>query len=120
MSSSQTPTQTSIPPVPRRVDPLSPTELLIGWSNGEEYALPYAELRFHCPCAACIDEHTGRRTIQRSSVNPDVRPLSVEPVGRYALQFRWSDGHATGMYHFDRLLECCRALGRTLRRDGDG
>lgn len=101
-------------PVPSRIEPLGPTELLVSWNNGERYALPYAELRFHCPCASCVDEHTGRRTIQRASIQPDIRPVEAQPIGRYALQFRWSDGHSTGMYHFDRLLECCRVLGRKL------
>jgi DUF971 family protein len=31
----------------------------------------------------------------------------VTPVGRYALQFTWNDGHATGIYHYDRLYELC-------------
>ncbi len=95
-------------PNPVKVEPFSPKELLIAWSDGKECTLPYAELRFHCPCASCVDEHTGQRIIRRESINPDIRPTGVQPVGRYALQFRWSDGHATGIYHYDRLYELCQ------------
>jgi DUF971 family protein len=31
----------------------------------------------------------------------------VEPVGNYALRFRWSDGHDTGIYTFDFLRRLC-------------
>jgi DUF971 family protein len=99
---------------PLKVEPFSPHELFMSWSDGSSFALSYPELRFHCPCASCIDEHTGKRVIQRENVNPDVRPTAVQPIGRYALQFNWSDGHLTGLYHYDRLLELCRAEGRKL------
>jgi DUF971 family protein len=91
------------PPTPVRVEPRSATELLLGWSNGETFAVPYFELRFLCPCASCVDEHTGKRTLKREQVAADVRPLGVNPVGRYALQITWSDRHSTGMYPFDHL-----------------
>ncbi len=37
-------------------------------------------------------------------------PLSMvryEPVGRYAIQFFWSDRHDTGIFAFDFLREIC-------------
>lgn len=37
----------------------------------------------------------------------DIRALAVQPVGRYGLQVRWSDGHATGIYTFERLRALC-------------
>ncbi len=101
-------------PTPTRIEPYSPTELLLNWSSLESFAVPYTELRFQCPCASCIDEHTGQRLIQRASVRPDVRPLAVSPVGRYALQFNWSDGHQTGIYHYDRIYQTCLKNGRRL------
>ena len=101
-------------PTPTRIDKHSLTEMLIHWNNGEEYALSYVELRFACPCASCVDEHTGRRTLLRSSVNPEVHPLSVSVVGRYAVQVSWSDRHDTGIHHYDRLYELCVKQGRRL------
>lgn len=100
--------------IPTQVDPLSPIEIFIAWNNGEKYSLPYSEIRFHCPCAGCVDEHTGQRTLKKSSIRADIRPTQVQLVGRYALQMTWSDGHDTGMYHYDRLYELCQHEGKKL------
>lgn len=88
---------------PTLLEPHSATELKVGWSTGAVFAIPYFELRFHCPCANCVDEHTGVRTLKRENVAADVRPLEVHAVGRYAIQFTWSDRHSTGMYPYDLL-----------------
>ncbi len=98
---------------PLRVEPDSErkSSLLLVWNSGESYSVPYLELRYECPCAVCVDEKTGKRIITRESIDEHVRPLEVYPVGRYALQFRWSDSHATGMYHFDRLFQICEQVG---------
>lgn len=104
---------------PRRLEPHSPTQMLIEWNNGESYALPYAEIRFACPCAVCVDEHTGKRILRREQVAPDVRAVGIQVVGRYAIQVSWSDGHSTGMYHFDRLWELCRSTGGTLSKGAE-
>jgi DUF971 family protein len=101
-------------PVPTKIEPYSPTELYMQWAGEISYSVPYTEVRYFCPCAGCVDEHTGKRLIKRESVKADVRPTGVQPVGRYALQFNWNDGHATGIYHYDRLFELCQTQGRKL------
>ena len=45
----------------------------------------------------------GDPLLDTSTVPEDVAPISIEPVGRYAIQIAWSDGHDTGIYPFDRL-----------------
>lgn len=99
---------------PTRIEPHSPTEMFLEWTDSARFALPYVDLRFYCPCAACVDEHTGERIIQRSSIGPDIRPTGVQLVGRYAVQVLWNDQHATGMYHFDPLRALCEKVGRRL------
>lgn len=112
--------QNPTPPLPKahqptRIEKHTGTEMLIAWNTGEEYALPFVDIRYYCPCAGCVDEHTGERTILRSSIQPDIRPESIQVVGRYALQIQWNDKHSTGMYHFDRLYELCLKQGRKLK-----
>ena len=34
----------------------------------------------------------------------------LQPVGRYALQPYWRDGHSTGIYTYDYLRDLCEAL----------
>lgn len=98
-------------PFPTTVEPNNDTSLRLGWSDGRAFVVPYLELRYLCPCASCVDEHSGQRMIRREDVDPAVRPRNVRLVGRYALQFDWSDRHETGMYGFDRLREACEKFG---------
>ena len=105
----------ALSPTPTRIEPLGPLEMFLCFSNNEEYAVSYHELRFYCPCAGCVDEHTGERTIKREQVQPGIRPTGVQLVGRYAVQINWSDRHNTGMYHYDRLFEISQKTGRRLK-----
>lgn len=88
---------------------ISPTEdgtrLRIAWQDGfvSEYA-PVG-LRRLCPCAGCVDEMSGERTLRADAVDPAVHPTAIHYVGRYALQFVWSDGHDTGIYTFEYLRQ---------------
>jgi DUF971 family protein len=83
----------------------SAKKLVIRWSDGAQAEIPYFELRFECPCAGCVNEITGERMLRRETLPQDVRPAAIEPVGRYAVRVRWTDGHETGMYSFERLRE---------------
>jgi DUF971 family protein len=103
-------------PSPTQIEPYSPTEILLAWNTGEHYTVPYVEIRYYCPCAGCVDEHTGQRTIQKESISPEIRPVDVKLIGRYAVQITWSDRHDTGMYHYKRLWELCKKQGRKIEK----
>ena len=77
----------------------------ITWADGHESRLDVRELRLACGCAVCVDEWTGEERLDRGSVPEDVHPIRIEPVGRYAIQIEWSDGHGSGIYPFKRLRE---------------
>jgi DUF971 family protein len=81
--------------------------LAITWADGHtgEYAAVY--LRGHCPCAHCVDESTGHRKVGPLHIVPDVSLLKIVPVGNYAVQLEWSDGHRTGLYSFEYLRSLC-------------
>ena len=81
----------------------SDSELSITWSDGNETSYNAAELRRACPCAACIDEWTGRKTLRDESIPDDISFNHISVVGRYALNFHFSDGHETGIYSFALL-----------------
>lgn len=90
---------------------IAPTDdgaaLNIVWEDGHESVYEPRYLRMRCPCAACVDEMTGRRTLTEAMVSRSVYPAAIHYVGRYALQFVWSDGHDTGIYPFDYLRRAC-------------
>ena len=82
--------------------------LLIEWDRGEHAALyPARPLRLACRCAACVEEMSGGPCSTLARCPTDIRPVSVALVGTYGLRVRWSDGHGTGIYTFERLLAAC-------------
>lgn len=83
-------------------------QLRILWSDGHESRYPFSFLRNHCPCAVCVDEWTGERKHLTLLLPSNFHAVAVNPVGNYALQISWSDGHATGIYSFSTLRELCQ------------
>jgi ATP-binding protein involved in chromosome partitioning len=81
--------------------------LAVRWADGHESVYDVRELRLACACATCVDEWTRQEKLDPASVPADVRPIAIHPVGRYAIQIDWSDGHSTGIYPFRRLRELC-------------
>ncbi len=88
---------------PKEVNTQDEKVTVITWEDGKISRYPNRYLRSMCPCAQCVNETTGQRMISIESIDPNVRLVSVSPVGRYALHFQWSDGHGTGLYSFDTL-----------------
>ncbi|TVP75629.1 MAG: DUF971 domain-containing protein [Gemmatimonadales bacterium] len=94
--------------------------LRIRWADGHVSQWQPRRLRIECPCAGCVDELTGQRVLRPESVPADVSPLEITYVGRYALRFRWSDGHDTGIYPFAFLREICPCPRCRSRQGGSG
>ena len=90
---------------PTAIRQAGPRTLAIVWADGHESRYDVRELRLACGCARCVDEWTGAGRLDPASVPDDVHPLRIEPVGRYAIQIEWSDGHSSGIYPFRRLRE---------------
>jgi ATP-binding protein involved in chromosome partitioning len=90
---------------PARIGQAGLGRLAITWSDGLESEYDVRALRLACACAQCVDEWTGVGTLDAATVPQDVHPLRVAPVGRYAIQIDWSDGHTSGIYSFRRLRE---------------
>jgi len=75
----------------------------VSWSDGHVSRYAFRELRLACPCALCVDEWTGQPRLDPRGVPMDVRPTEMRSIGRYALQFIWTDGHNSGIYTYDKL-----------------
>jgi len=87
-------------------------ELAIRWQDGRETYLGASLLRSSSPSAEVQGEPDLFGRLSGATAGPgkpDVEILGWKQVGNYALQFRFSDGHQTGIYTFE-----------TLRRLGDG
>lgn len=77
------------------------------WPDGRSDEISFHALRSNCPCAACVEEFTGKRLLNPDSVPRTIEPLAVELAGNYALKIRWSDGHDTGLFTWDHLRRLC-------------
>ena len=81
-------------------------ELALVLADGFEAFLPLPMLRRACPCAACQGEPDAMGRVVRPRVEHGAGAFEVrgiQPVGAYALQLSWADGHASGIYSFDYL-----------------
>lgn len=75
--------------------------LEIAFSDGRSFSLPYEFLRVFSPSAEVRGHGPGQEVLQTGKRNVDI--ASVDPVGSYAVQPTFSDGHATGIYAWDYL-----------------
>lgn len=82
--------------------------ILIEWDDaGHQGFFPARALRLACPCAGCVEEMSGKPLLNPIRVPSDIKPLSLALVGAYGLRVQWSDGHSTGIYTFEHLLQTC-------------
>ena len=63
-----------------------------------------ANLRRKCRCAHCIDEFTARPKLDPKSISETIYPVSIKPVGNYAVGINWSDGHSS-LYPYEALAQ---------------
>jgi DUF971 family protein len=94
-------------------------ELALLWSDDREDYFTHHFLRLNSPSAENIGERdlTGGTFLPTSTakIPEDVRITGWQPIGGYAIQLHFSDGHRTGLYSFDYL----RRLGDALRSAPD-
>jgi DUF971 family protein len=57
---------------------------------------------------------TGRKLLDPATIPDDIRPLAIQPVGNYAIQIEWSDGHGSGLFTWATL----RAIGERASAPG--
>jgi ATP-binding protein involved in chromosome partitioning len=89
--------------VPSEIQRIGHEEIHITWADGKKSVLANRALRLECPCAGCVDELSGKKTLDPSTVPDEIWPSTIELVGHYAITITWSDAHDTGIYTFERL-----------------
>jgi len=77
--------------------------LEIAFSDGARYEFSFEFLRVHSPSAEVRGHGPGQEVLQVGKRGVEIRAL--EPVGNYALQPSFSDGHDTGIFSWDYLHE---------------
>jgi DUF971 family protein len=90
----------------------------ITWADGHQSHYDFPYLRDECPCATCNDERAKKESLVGTApafasshalpmFKPKPKAQSANPVGSYAIQFHFSDGHNTGLYTYDLLRSVC-------------
>jgi len=77
--------------------------LEISFDDGRSFRLPFEFLRVYSPSAEVRGHGPGQEVLQVGKKNIDITRL--EPVGTYAVQPCFSDGHETGIYSWDLLYD---------------
>jgi DUF971 family protein len=77
--------------------------LEISYSDGERFELSYELLRVLSPSAEVQGHGPGQGVLQVGK--QDVMITHIEPVGRYAIQPTFDDGHDTGIYSWETLYD---------------
>lgn len=96
------PAPTAAAPAPTGITLHQKSRLLeIAFSDGKTFRLPYEFLRVNSPSAEVRGHGPGQEVLQVGKRGVEIR--SLEPVGSYAVQPVFSDGHATGIYSWDYL-----------------
>lgn len=101
-----------MPPYPTQLERLGNDRLQIAWSDGQTSEYTIRQLRDACPCATCREKSQSPAPASTNLLPvlslAEAQPLaivSMRPVGNYAYNIAFSDGHDTGIYSFERLRD---------------
>jgi DUF971 family protein len=75
--------------------------LEIGFSDGQEFKIPFELMRVYSPSAEVQGHGPGQEVLQTGK--REVGIVALEPVGNYAVQPTFSDGHSSGIFSWDLL-----------------
>jgi DUF971 family protein len=90
--------------VPTEITLHQKSEVLeLAYAHGASLRLPFEFLRVYSPSAEVRGHGPGQETLQAGKRG--VKIDSLEPVGNYAVQPNFSDGHNTGIYSWEYLYE---------------
>ncbi|MHB1591262.1 MAG: gamma-butyrobetaine hydroxylase family protein [Sulfuricella sp.] len=89
-------------PIPTEIKLHQKSRLLeIAFSDGQRFELPCEFLRVYSPSAEVRGHGPGQEVLQAGKKNVEI--TDVQPVGSYAVQLVFSDGHDSGLYSWDYL-----------------
>ncbi|MBK6958839.1 DUF971 domain-containing protein [Nitrosomonas sp.] len=73
----------------------------ITFSDGKKFQFSCEFLRVHSPSAEVSGHGPGQEVLQTGKKMVSIQ--KIEPVGNYAIQLNFTDGHNTGLYSWDLL-----------------
>ena len=75
--------------------------LAIDFDDGESFRIPFELMRVYSPSAEVMGHGPGQEVLQTGK--REVEIVAIEPVGHYAMQPQFSDGHESGLFTWEYL-----------------
>ena len=89
-------------PVPTQLTVHGQSRVLeVGFSDGNNYRIPFELMRIYSPSAEVQGHGPGQEVLQTGK--REVELSALEPIGNYAVQPTFSDGHSSGIFSWDYL-----------------
>lgn len=106
---------------PEKVEANRDVGLRITWADGHVSRWGLVWIRRRCRCAHCNElRRAGRRVGPAPGYTDELDVVDAELVGAYGITFHWTDGHTTGVYHWEKLREGCPCDDCVARREAAG
>ena len=77
--------------------------LEVSFADGASFRIPYELLRVYSPSAEVQGHGAGQEVLQTGK--REVEIVALQPIGHYAVQPTFSDGHDSGIYSWDLLYQ---------------
>jgi DUF971 family protein len=77
--------------------------IAVEYDDGASFDLPFEYLRVFSPSAEVRGHGTGQGILQTGKEN--VQVTAIEPIGQYAVQLVFDDGHDSGLYNWKHLYD---------------
>jgi DUF971 family protein len=93
----------------KKIEKSGESALTFTWADGKSSTFEYKFLRDRCPCASCSGESVLLHTYTPNRVKIEMPGMyeikGIQPVGNYAVNIQWGDGHNTGIYSWEFLSD---------------
>ncbi len=91
--------------LPKKISMSDNDSVVIEWNNGKVSEINKYLLRKSCPCALCEVERDDNHHDYNLFRGNKTEIVDFEVVGQHAIRVTWKDGHNTGMYEFNYLID---------------
>ena len=91
--------------LPKKISVAENDNVVIEWDDGKVSEINKYLLRKSCPCALCEVEREKNHHDYNMFRGNKTELVNIEVVGQHAIKFTWKDGHNTGMYEFQQLID---------------
>ncbi len=91
--------------LPKKISVTENDNVVIEWDDSKVSEINKYLLRKSCPCALCEVERKENHHDYNMFRGNKTAIVNIEVVGQHAIKFTWKDGHNTGMYEFQYLID---------------